>query len=80
MNSQFNTVQDFINRSLRAEIGSLLNDFPPNQTDLFARAFPSGIIDLGEEKLRQALALCYRTEVANQAKTRTPDSGKGGRE
>lgn len=63
-------VQDYVDASLRKEINFLLATFPVNQSALFECAYPDGIGDLKEQTLRAALALCFRTEAANEAKAR----------
>lgn len=64
------TVNDFIDSAMRKEISFLLATFPINQVELFNRAWPDGINNIGYSNLRAALALCFRTEAANEAKRR----------
>jgi len=61
-------VQRFIEESIRNEVRRLLRSFPDSQVDTFARVFPGGIDRMSEEKLRDALALCFRTASKNEGK------------
>lgn len=51
----------FVQESLIAEIGRLLELCSDKQREFFGRLFPDGLEDLPEDELRNAHALCERT-------------------